>query len=92
MAPTAEQVNNKFLEVVLSRSGGGIVGLARNFRIIDQDRSGQLSINEFKVAMKKFRVGLTDEVSQPPNHRPRFFTCMDLLPHLFCSSLDSHCQ
>lgn len=56
-----EEVSNKFINVVLSRSGGGILGLARNFRIIDSDRSGQLSLAEFKIAMKKFRVGLTDE-------------------------------
>jgi len=58
---TAEEVNDKFLKVVLSRSGGGILGLARNFRIIDSDKSGQLSIAEFQLAMKKFHVGLTDE-------------------------------
>lgn len=59
--PTAEEVNAKFLNVVLSRSGGGILGLARNFRIIDRDGSGQLSLNEFKVAMTKFRIGLKPE-------------------------------
>jgi calcyphosin len=58
--PTAEEVNQKFMDVVNSRSGGGILGLARNFRIIDSDRSGFLSLPEFKNAMKKFRVGLTD--------------------------------
>jgi Ca2+-binding EF-hand superfamily protein len=61
MPISPEEVNNKFLNVVLSRSGGGILGLARNFRIIDSDRSGQLSKDEFKLAMKKFRVGLTEE-------------------------------
>lgn len=62
--PTAEEVNNKFLKVVNSRSGGGILGLARNFKIIDKDNSGQLSIAEFKIAMSKFRVGLTAEEVQ----------------------------
>jgi len=59
--PTPEEVNNKFVKVVNSRSGGGILGLARNFRIIDKDNSGQLSMPEFKLAMSKFRVGLTSE-------------------------------
>jgi Ca2+-binding EF-hand superfamily protein len=49
------------MRVVFSRSGGGVLGLARNFRIIDSDRSGQLSLGEFKVAMSKFRVGLNAE-------------------------------
>jgi len=61
MPVSAEEVNNKFLNIILSRSGGGILGLARNFRIIDSDKSGELSKDEFKLAMKKFRVGLTDE-------------------------------
>lgn len=59
MAPTPEEVNNKFIDIVLSRSGGGVLGLAKNFRIIDKDRSGSLSFSEFKVAMTKFRVGLS---------------------------------
>jgi len=59
--PTPEEVSDKFIKVVLARSGGGILGLARNFRIIDSDRSGTLSFPEFKVAMTKFRVGLNPE-------------------------------
>lgn len=62
--PTAEEVNQKFLDVVNKRSGGGILGLARNFRIIDKDRSGQLNMAEFKLAMTKFRVNLTPEEVQ----------------------------
>jgi len=64
MAPTPEEVNQKFLDVVLKRSGGGILGLARSFRIIDRDRSGVLSIDEFTNAMSKFKVGLTKEESR----------------------------
>jgi calcyphosin len=59
--PTPDEVNDKFLKVVNSRSGGGILGLARNFKIIDKDNSGQLSPAEFKVAMSKFRVGLNND-------------------------------
>lgn len=61
MAPTPEEVNNKFLDIVFKRSGGGILGLARNFKIIDKDGSGQLSEAEFGLAMKKFRTGLNKE-------------------------------
>lgn len=47
-----------------SRSGGGILGLGKNFRIIDKDRSGQLNLSEFKLALSKFRVGLTPEEAE----------------------------
>lgn len=59
--PTPEEVNDKFVAIVLKRSGGGILGLGRNFRIIDKDRSGQLDQSEFAVAMSKFKTGLTKE-------------------------------
>jgi len=64
MAPTGEEVNEKFIAKVNARSGGGILGLARNFRIIDKDNSGQLSKQEFGVAMKKFNMGLTKEETE----------------------------
>jgi len=60
----AKAVNDKFITNINKRSGGGILGLARNFRIIDKDRSGQLSVDEFLLAMKKFRLGLTPEESK----------------------------
>lgn len=44
---------------VFKRSGGGILGLSRNFRIVDRDRSGQLSRDEFEICMKKFQIDLT---------------------------------
>jgi Ca2+-binding EF-hand superfamily protein len=70
--PTAEEVNEKFMKVVFSRSGGGILGLARNFRIIDSDHSGQLTLAEFKNAMTKFRVGLNaQEIEILFNHYDR---------------------
>merc|ERR1712070_1022560 len=62
---SGEEVNAKFIEVVSKRSGGGgILGLSRNFRIIDRDGSGSLTIDEFKLAMKKFQVGFSDEESE----------------------------
>eukprot|EP00300_Choanocystis_sp_HF-7_P024230 c2563_g1_i1.p1 GENE.c2563_g1_i1~~c2563_g1_i1.p1 ORF type:complete len:287 (+),score=85.25 c2563_g1_i1:71-931(+) len=58
-----KEVSQKFLNVVNSRSGGGIIGLARNFKIIDKDGSGALSLPEFTIAMQKFRVPLgVDEI------------------------------
>merc|ERR1711998_444791 len=62
---SGEEVNAKFIEVVSKRSGGGgILGLSRNFKIIDRDGSGTLTIDEFKLAMKKFQVGFSDEESE----------------------------
>merc|ERR1712070_564194 len=62
---SGEEVNAKFIEVVSKRSGGGgILGLSRNFRIIDRDGSGSLPTDEFKLAMKKFQVGFSDEESE----------------------------
>merc|ERR1712048_128179 len=61
MAPTPQEVNQKFLDIIFKRSGGGILGLARNFKIIDKDGSGQLSEAEFNLCMTKFRIGLTKE-------------------------------
>jgi len=57
----AEEVNKKFIDTVMKRSGGGVLGLGRNFRIIDVDRSGSLSFNEFKVALQKFQIGMTPD-------------------------------
>ena len=56
---------HKLREVLKRRGGGGIIGLSRQFKIFDDDRSGQLDENEFVKAMKDFQVGLTDaEVKQ----------------------------
>jgi len=57
----AEEVNKKFIDTVMKRSGGGVLGLARNFRIIDKDRSGTLTFPEFKVALTKFQVPLNPD-------------------------------
>jgi len=61
--PSAKEteVNDKFVSLIAARSGGGILGLSRNFRIIDKDRSGQLSKDEFKLALKKFRIALEED-------------------------------
>merc|ERR1712093_947771 len=62
---SGEEINDKFVSIVSKRTGGGgILGLSRNFKIIDRDGSGTLTIDEFVLAMKKFQVGLTDEESE----------------------------
>eukprot|EP00301_Raphidiophrys_heterophryoidea_P021022 c5570_g1_i1.p1 GENE.c5570_g1_i1~~c5570_g1_i1.p1 ORF type:complete len:315 (-),score=105.14 c5570_g1_i1:160-1062(-) len=55
-----DAADEKIQKLIKSRGGDGIIGLARNFRIIDVDKSGQLSKAEFRRAMELFRAGLTD--------------------------------
>jgi len=59
-----EAADLKLQEVVRSRGGDGIVGIARNFRIIDVDKSGHLSMEEFTRAMQLFNAGLTQKEIQ----------------------------
>jgi len=56
-------INDRFVDIVANRSGGGILGLSRNFKIVDRDGSGQIDVGEFILAMKKFSTGFTDEES-----------------------------
>lgn len=50
-----------FRDKVKARGARGIVGLQRIFKIMDDDRSGSLSRNEFQKACRDFRVGIADE-------------------------------
>lgn len=58
---SGEEINDKFVDIIAKRSGGGILGLSRNFKIIDKDGSGTLDADEFKLALKRFQTGFTDE-------------------------------
>jgi Ca2+-binding EF-hand superfamily protein len=50
---------DKFRQKLFSRGGKGIIGLARQFKIFDDDNSKSLSIDEFAKAVKDFRVELS---------------------------------
>ena len=50
---------DKFRQKLFSRGGKGIIGLARQFKIFDDDNSKNLSIDEFIKALKDFRVELS---------------------------------
>eukprot|EP00299_Pterocystis_sp_00344_P001247 c11080_g1_i1.p1 GENE.c11080_g1_i1~~c11080_g1_i1.p1 ORF type:complete len:322 (+),score=77.89 c11080_g1_i1:77-967(+) len=54
-----EAADKKLQDVIRARGGSGIVGIARNFRIIDVDRSGHLNREEFGRAITLFRANLT---------------------------------
>jgi len=61
---SGEEINDRFIEIISKRAGGGILGLSRNFKIIDRDGGGTLDADEFVLAMKKFQAGFTDEESK----------------------------
>jgi Ca2+-binding EF-hand superfamily protein len=42
------------------RGARGIIGLQKQFKIMDDDRSMDLDLYEFKKAIKDFRVGVSD--------------------------------
>jgi Ca2+-binding EF-hand superfamily protein len=52
---------NKFKEKLLSRGARGIIGLARIFRIMDDNQNKTLEFEEFKKAVKEFRIDFNDE-------------------------------
>ena len=58
------QLMDHFRKKLAARGSRGIMGLGRSFKIADDDRSGNLGIDEFKKAMHDFRVGLRPEQSE----------------------------
>jgi Ca2+-binding EF-hand superfamily protein len=55
-----EAADRKLQDIIRARGGSGIVGISRNFRIIDVDRSGHLNRVEFGRAIALFRAGLSE--------------------------------
>jgi Ca2+-binding EF-hand superfamily protein len=49
----------KFREKLMSRGGRGIIGLARQFKIFDDNNSKSLDYDEFAKAMKDFKVDMS---------------------------------
>jgi Ca2+-binding EF-hand superfamily protein len=45
---------------LLARGARGILGLGKLFKIMDDDRSGMLSLEEFTKAMKEYKLGIED--------------------------------
>jgi hypothetical protein len=59
-AGASSSIVDKVQDIIRKRGANGISGLARSFRIIDDDGSKGLSMYEFKKAMKDYGTGLTD--------------------------------
>ena len=56
---SSKKLLSKLREILKCRGAVGIIGLGRNFRIMDDDRSGYLDINEFTKAMNDFGLGFS---------------------------------
>lgn len=53
------KIMDKFRDQILSRGGKGILGLARQFKIFDDNNSGSLDLAELTKATRDFKVDLT---------------------------------
>jgi Ca2+-binding EF-hand superfamily protein len=51
----------RFRNKLKSRGGRGMVGLGRQFRIMDDNRSGSLDMAEFKKAIRDFKVDIEEK-------------------------------
>ena len=51
---------DKFVAIINKRGGRGIIGLARQFKIFDDDNSKELDYEEFAKALKDFKVELNN--------------------------------
>ena len=56
---TESPILEKFREKIMQRGGKGIIGLARQFKIFDDNNSKTLEFDEFAKAVKDFRVDLS---------------------------------
>ena len=65
------KIMDKFREKILSRGGKGILGLARQFKIFDDNNSGTLDLPELTKAIKDFRVDIS------PNEIKILFSIID---------------
>ena len=52
---------NKLRDRLASRGARGFIGMQKQFKIMDDDRSGNIDMNEFKKAIKDFRIDLTPQ-------------------------------
>lgn len=52
---------DRFKERILKRGTKGLIGLKRQFKIMDSDGSGALDYNEFKRALDDYKMGSSEE-------------------------------
>jgi Ca2+-binding EF-hand superfamily protein len=56
-----ESILDEFKAKLKARGARGFIGLARQFKVMDDDRSGKINFTEFLKALKDFRVDLSPE-------------------------------
>lgn len=59
MGATSKQTQleiNKFKERISARGPKGLIGLKKQFKIMDTDNSGKLSLSEFQEVLDNFRI------------------------------------
>jgi Ca2+-binding EF-hand superfamily protein len=56
-----ENTLKRFKDKIMKRGAKGLIGLKRQFKIMDSDGSGALDIREFKKALDDYKVGCTDD-------------------------------
>ena len=54
----------KLKKTLAKRGAKGLAGLARRFKIMDEDHSGELDVVEFKNAMRETKAGITDDEAE----------------------------
>jgi len=60
LTKTGEALCEKFRERLAARGTRGIIGIQRQFKIMDDDGSKNISVDEFKKACHDFRVDIED--------------------------------
>ena len=61
MSFSEQQLMELFRSKLAARGARGLIGLAKQFKIADDDNSKDLDVSEFKKAVRDFRVGLQDK-------------------------------
>ena len=64
MTYSEQQLMEQFRTKLAARGARGLMGLAKQFKIADDDNSKDLDIQEFKKAVRDFRIGLQDKDSE----------------------------
>jgi calcyphosin len=59
-----EAAIEKLRSRLATRGARGFIGMQRQFRIIDDDNSGNIDINEFKKAVRDFKIDLNENEIQ----------------------------
>ena len=59
-----DPIMRKLKKTLAKRGAKGLAGLARRFKIMDEDHSGELDVVEFKNAMRETKAGITNDEAE----------------------------